>query len=391
MSDSPAVAWSDEARAYLVVWEDWRSIYGPDIYGQRLGSDGLPIGDEFLIALSGEWDRRPAVVWNATSKDFLVIWETWADHNPQSAGIYGRRVSATGGLGPAFRISDSASSDPFGPSVAWSATADQYLVVWADSRNTGLSIMDSSDIYGQRLTGAGIPVGLNFRVGRGVLSYYWPIGSDTSSDYFPELAWNSAFNEYLVVWETLPESGVDVLGQRVAANGTLLGTAFHVSGKDSTVDQSTPVVAWGDSMNQYLVVWQDSRNKQTRGYDIYAHRVAADGALVGSDQRISGQAATRREAVPVVAWDRHDGVFLVVWEDFRQSSTRGSDIYAQRFNADGTRLGYNFRVCGINATRAEELPAVVWNSNNDQFVVVWNDKRNWSTSSWDIFGRRVAG
>ena len=43
------------------------------------------------------------------------------------------------------------------------------------------------------------------------------------------------------------------------------------------------------------------------------------------------------------------------------------------------------------AADSQHEPAVAWNSSANVYLVVWTDKRNFSTASWDIYGTRVRG
>ena len=89
-----------------------------------------------------------------------------------------------------------------------------------------------------------------------------------------------------------------------------------------------------------------------------------------------------------MAWDygtatvtTPDGVttpmqYLVVWVDDRKSATPSFDIYGQRVSASGSRLGPDFRVSGRNATSDERDPAVAYNPDAGEYLVVWGDGRN---------------
>ena len=59
--------------------------------------------------------------------------------------------------------------------------------------------------------------------------------------------------------------------------------------------------------------------------------------------------------------------------------------------ADGARIGGDFRISGPNATSNDADPAVAWNQTANQYLVVWQDGRNHSTRGCDIYGRRVTG
>jgi hypothetical protein len=91
-----------------------------------------------------------------------------------------------------------------------------------------------------------------------------------------------------------------------------------------------PAVAWNGTANEYLVVWEDGRNSSTRHFDIYGRRVSTAGSPAGGDFRISGPNATANEGYPAVAWSQTANQYLVVWQDGRTSSDRGDDIYGRR-------------------------------------------------------------
>jgi hypothetical protein len=75
-------------------------------------------------------------------------------------------------------------------------------------------------------------------------------------------------------------------------------------------------------------VWEDYRNTSSRGADIYGRLVLADGSRPAPDFRISSPRATASDWNPAVA--RDGAAYLVVWQDFRDSLSRGADIYGRR-------------------------------------------------------------
>jgi hypothetical protein len=169
----------------------------------------------------------------------------------------------------------------------------------------------------------------------------------------------------------------------------LLGPDLRISGPQATSSEYAPAVAWNDSEGEYLVVWQDHRNLAVGGPDIYARRVAADGARLGGDIRISPPDATAGEYAPSVAWNDSAGEYLVVWEDTRGPSSRGTDIYGQRVGADGTRQGDGFLISGTRAVADEARPQVVWNGAAGEYLVAWTDYRNPLAPGGEVFGRRL--
>ncbi len=86
--------------------------------------------------------------------------------------IFGQRINAATGaeVGSDFRISDMGPDgntfyDAFSPAVAYNSTNNEYLVVWEGEDNTGLLVEQESEIFGQRINAAtGAEVGSDFRI-----------------------------------------------------------------------------------------------------------------------------------------------------------------------------------------------------------------------------------
>jgi hypothetical protein len=210
----------------------------------------------------------------------------------------------------------------------------------------------------------------------------------------PAVAFNPVAGQFLVAWRDgrdMATRGADIYGRRVGAEGTPLGGDFRISGAMATSDEHSPAVAYNPVANQHLVVWHDERNEATRGADIYGRRVATNGARVGGDFRISGKNATNWESAAAVAYDSAADSYLVAWQDGRNGDARGTDIYGRRVAANGELLGGDFRISGKNATSEEYSPAVAYNPVSGQHLAVWQDWRNLATRGRDIYGRRVAG
>jgi hypothetical protein len=375
--EHPALAWNATTGEYLVVWTDWRPSDGTsDIYGRRVSAAGVPLAANFRVsgAAAVSHEAHPAVAWNQTANQYLVVWIDWRD---AWADIYGRRVSAAGvPLGADFRISVDATRDEGIPDVVWNATWNQYLVVWSDTRAGGSAPM--IEIYGQRVRGNGTLIGGEIHIS----------GAGAARDELnAAVTWNGAHNQYLVVWQDVRSiTDWDVYGRRLAAGGAPIGEDFRISSPDASV--SRPDVAWNPDAGQYLVVWEDYRAPSDLT-DLYGRRVRTNGAVVGaSDVKVSGAAATSNEASAALAWSGTSERFLLVWGDQRNGPDRGWDIYGRRLTTNGAPTGGDFRICGSGAEYDDWDPALAWNSAADEFLVVWSDER---AAGAHIYGRRVAG
>lgn len=327
--DEAAVACNKEVNQYLVVWGDARNeaTRGKDIYGRLLDEDGTPIGSDFRIS--------------------------------------GHRATA----------------DEWWPAVAWNSRVDEYLVVWTDFRSDATR---GSQVYGRRVAADGTRVGSDFRISG--------LGA-TEDEGNPKVVW-SGTDEYLVVWRDgrdRPTRGEDIYGRRVSAAGVPLAADFRISGPAATGQEDWASVAWNNTANQYLVVWQDGRNPDPRNMGIYGQRVSAAGAAVGGDFLVSSAAATKASWGAVVAWSSTADRYLVAWADYRDGATRQNDVYGRRVTSTGAMPEDDFRISGRSATADEAWPEVVWNVRANECLVVWTDGRNDAWRGFDIYGRRVAG
>jgi hypothetical protein len=75
------------------------------------------------------------------------------------------------------------------------------------------------------------------------------------------------------------------------------------------------------------------------------------------------------------------GNYVVVWIDTRANS--GGDLYAQRFDSQGNRIGTNFKLTKSNS-KLHEYPAGISMKSDGSFVVAWADSIKQSGKNWGI-------
>ena len=280
--------------------------------------------------------RDPAVAYNSTNNEYLVVWS--GDDNTGSLvdgedEIFGQRINAATGaeVGTDFRISDmgpdgDVAYDAIKPAVAHNITNNEYLVVWQGDDNTGSLVDNENEIFGQRINAAtGAEVGTDFRI-----SDMGPDGDDAYDARIPAVAYNSTNNEYLVVWQgddntgSLVDGEEEIFGQRInAATGAEVGTDFRISDMgpdgDDRYNTTASAVAYNITNNEYLVVWHGDDNTGSlvdNEFEIYSQRInAATGAEVGTDFRISDMGPDGDDAYdafnPAVAYNSANAEYLV--------------------------------------------------------------------------------
>ncbi len=199
-----------------------------------------------------------------------------------------------------------------------------------------------------------------------------PVALNTQGD--SASAYNSANTEFLVVWEDARNGGWDIYGQRVDADGTMLGTNFAIAATEE-FEQDAAIAYNSGAANEYLVTWQSASK-------IYGQRVSATGTLIGGAFEISS--GTESKSNTAMAYSAGDSQYLVVWNEYLQG---------QVFNIRGRRVSGTgipqASVIDIAATNATELsPAVSYSSLTKEFLVAY---RHAPAVGHLIKARRVTG
>ena len=158
------------------------------------------------------------------------------------------------------------------------------------------------------------------------------------------------------------------------ANGTAICTAL---------DHQNTLRMVPDGQGGAIIVWVDYRSPTPNNPDIYAQRVnkwgfvqwAANGIAVCSDPSQQGN--------PEAVSDGLGGA-IVVWQDGRIDG----GIYAQRVDANGNALWTSGGVIVNNEVGLQQNAKAVSDGAGGA-IVVWEDSRNFATSSWDVYAQRI--
>ncbi|MCB0036805.1 MAG: hypothetical protein KDE51_22390, partial [Anaerolineales bacterium] len=247
------------------------------------------------------------------------------------------------------------------------ATADQRGVTRPlDGEPNGSTICDIGAVeFDPSLDPVSITTGTPNLIGNMLqVSDLGPDGNANYDAYQPAVAYNSTNEEYLVVWYGEDDSGslvdneFEIFGQRIdALTGAEIGSDFRISDMgglgDANYDAQFPRVAYNATNNEYLVVWMSDDNSGSlidNEFEIFGQRLnAATGAAVGSnDFRISDMGGTGNTTYsanrPDVVWNSTNNEYLVVWHGDDDSGSlvdNENEIFVQRLSATGGALGTN--------------------------------------------------
>jgi len=244
--------------AYMKVSAQRSSII---VDGKALASAAYPVlidpvvgTNDFRISTMGPDGNvgylaaDPAIAYNSTNNEYLVVWEGDDNTAPlvdQEIEIFGQRINASTGalLGSRIRISDLGTDGDTAisaesPSVAYSSVEDEYLVCWSGDDDTAPAVDNEFEIYCNYVKAADGSTPF-------VIIKYSDMGNDGSTSHAafnPDITYNTTENEYLLVWEGTDNSGslvpseFEIFGQRIdSVTGNELGTNdFRIS--DMNID-----------------------------------------------------------------------------------------------------------------------------------------------------------
>ncbi|MCK4343253.1 MAG: hypothetical protein KAY37_16185 [Phycisphaerae bacterium] len=395
---------------YLIVWEDTRAG-NSDVYGAFYDPDGLGVMPDFPICSIGGDQQEPVVTWDGSN--FLVAWH---DSRSGSRDIFAARVTTNGTV-----------LDPDGFAVAVTIEHENHPALVTDEDGNSLLAYqlrldwDSPDIHGVFVSSGG-----------GV-SQCFPICTNPGTEAKPRAAFNGS--EYFVAWND--SRGDDIYATRVTAEGTIMdpggfrlsNTAEYRQWSAVDFDGQQYLVAWTEyDADEYggpgvfcarvdpdgtpidtsgilvcdlptwerfpqvastplgsMLIWQDERNFDAAGSDIYGAWVGLDGTVTP----VSGNPVCTRtynQERPAMCWDGGNK-FLIVFEDWMGQGYY-KDVWGLILHADGSPSIGPFVVC--QADKAQIFPAAAFDGTN--FMVVWEDQRQAvypSNAQQDLFAARV--
>ena len=262
LDEYPDVAYNNIYDEYFVVWRRDKSIYG-----MRISGRGETIASEFLLVPAPQYKPGPPkVAYDPTRNRYLLIWA----HNTGDVVPYqlkGRFIPANGPAAHlvAFRVDDDKLVVPpaynHNYSLAYAYTQDEYLVIWTHDEGVGIP----AKVVGRQVNGGG-----------GFYSGAFDIMAN-STDYrqLPDVAYNLARNEYMVVSTDYPKVNDNVWGVRLnyKSDGSInMNAEFSVANWPD--EEGWPTVAACRTADQYLIAWHslsvsvpDSDGIYVRDYD----------------------------------------------------------------------------------------------------------------------------
>jgi hypothetical protein len=360
----PGVAYNWVHDEYLVVWHNTWPDGHRDIYARRVSESGQLLS--WFAVSAGPNDRvQPAVAYNATADEYLVVWMYDVNGDGSAYEIWGRTIAWNGAYqNPEFQIITHSDRTFWTPRVAWNSIRNEYMVVW--------SAFDATTFLPTDVAHAILSPSGNKLFGAIITDAYQPHQAD--------ITYNVAKNEYLVVWRRMWAAGDgDIKAARLGGfSGQVVTPPGVFTINALTEDQLLPAVTT-NQQDRYMVVWQHAFPGPCCDWDIRGQELDVNGNLVGSPFFMA--ASTDDETSPaIVARPGTGRDYLAVWQ---RSSSTGEEIWAYH------RKDAHIEVFEVAAAAFwdHESPAVAW-GRVASLIVYEGDAQGDPTVYRHIYGRR---
>ena len=356
---------ADRTGRFVVVWKTGETGDEADIVGRRYDPQDLPLGSDFVVNESTTLTQDYPRVDTDGSGRFVVVW------NGSGRGV-ARRFDVSGApLGGQFDL-DSGSS-VFSRPIAVSANDSGSMACLWEASGCGFGQCTMA----RRFAADGTPTELEFPVS--FSGIFQPEFSDDIA-MTGEGEFVVADASYSYYFGTAYVSDASV--SRYTA-GSQQATAVSVDSPSNQLYSFPPARVASNEGGSFIVAWTSFSHPVASPLDICVQPFDRELNPL-SDPIVASTDAVNAHFGPDLAVDRK-GNFVVVWESSDQDGS-GSGIFAQRFAADGSRIGSEFQVNSYT-TGDQRWPEVAAGNAGD-FIVSWNSFGH-GGSGYSLSARRV--
>ena len=337
------------------------------------------LGNEFVVNNTTlKHQRRPSIATDANG-NFIITWAyeitKWHQNSTTvthlNADIYARVYQSDGTpLGNEFRVNSSVNNSLTNPDVAMNANG-KSVVIWQDF-NLVTGGISTSDVYAQCFNTNGLPIGGEIKINQFIKNLTEPGSIAGLPRVAPKVAMDAS-GGFVVTWHSLAQDNADlhpehtrqthgVFARRYLANCSPADDEFQVN-TFTTSDQINPDVTMADN-GDFVITWE-SRDQDASGRSIYAQRFLADGSKAGVEFRVSSDLFVQETASIASS---ATGDFVITWDSVGQDGS-SDGVYAQLYQADGTKVGNEFLV-NTHTELSQKRPQVAMSATGG-FSIIW--------------------
>jgi len=175
-------------------------------------------------------------------------------------------------------------------------------------------------------------------------------------------------------------NSLDTLDSNSISLTTLIGE-FRVNSY-TTGDQAWSSIAKNKTDGSFIATWSSYNQIGSNNWEVYAQRYDANGNKLGSEFLVNTY-ITNEQSTSSIAIN-NNGNFIIIWQSYGQDGD-GQGIYGQRFDSNGNKLGSEFLV--NTYTLGNQSKESIGIDDNGNFVATWQSY-NQDSSDYGIYGQR---
>ncbi|MCM8611447.1 hypothetical protein, partial [Accumulibacter sp.] len=335
--------------------------------------------EKVVNSTTGGTQENPSIAY-LSNGNYVVVFTDTNGQDTSGYGVFARVYDSNDNpLGSQFQVNTTTASTQYQPTVV-ALQGGGFTVAWAGYNQ--IAGNTGYDVVGRTFDNGGTATSAEFAINQNVA------GEVIYEQSMPNLAalHNGGF---VAVWYGYYEQASaryqDIYAQRFDAAGVKEGAQFRVNtstGFESSYQDSPQAATLADG--RYVVVWR-SNDQDGSSAGVYGQRFNADGTKDGSEFRANTYTANGQYQQDVAALN--DGGYVVVWGSDSNQDTSGWGVYGQRFDTNGNPVGAEFRV-NYTVSSNQYLPAVAGLANGG-FVVSWSNGDELLFQQYDAAGRKV--
>jgi hypothetical protein len=352
---SPSITGLNDS-GFVVSWmSNLQDGSGYGVYAQIYNADGTIRVGEFQVNTYTDNNQMYPSITSLNDGGFVVSWES-SNQDGSNRGIFGQRFDVNGNkielhqMQTEFQVNSNTDNRQMYPSIT-RLNDGGFVVSWQSFGQDG----SGNGIYAQIYNADGTTKGGEFLVNTYI----------TDEQTFPSI---TGLNDggFVVSWQSRFQDGSNygVYAQIYNADGTTRGGEFQVNTYTPDHQQLPSITGLNDG--GFVVSWHsNSQDGSLNG--VYAQIYNADGTTRGGEFLVNTYVNNHQYYSSITGLN--DGGFVVSWESYFQDSSL-TGIYAQIYNADGTKRGVEFQV--NTYTTNDQMLSSITGLNDGGFVVSWH-------------------
>ena len=266
-------------------------------------------------------------------------------------------------------------------SMAGSANGS-YVVTWESGTTDGTGFgLASGNVYARVFGADGSPLTGEIQVNAITTVQNAPSPKSAPPGFDPTVAVDQAGNFVVAFKAQGTADSAGIFARRFQANGTPLGNEFLVNTTTKNT-QEDPAIAMAPG-GSFVVTWSHDNIIKAPSFgndglqqDIYAQRFAANGAKLGSQFLVHAKSSLP-EYQSTVAVDAN-GNFAIGWghdANFVLGSFGGYQLFVQRYDSSGAKLGSPIELPRDGATAARHDISLAYDGAG-RLVATWREHRD---------------